>query len=164
MAIAVALAVITTFYIPIHRASRIAHSLGAYQSQMVYIATSGYGMTFATNDLKQIQNYLAQNAAPSDYTLPAPLEKTAVTGCAIETWGNSKVSMICFRTGKPLPPNQANDLWLFVVDRASIKDAPDSASPQFSKINNIVAAAWTQNGKFYLLATKGDEQAIRKYL
>ena len=36
---------------------------------MAYVATSGYAMNFATNDLAQIRAYLAQKAAPSDYTL-----------------------------------------------------------------------------------------------
>ena len=44
-----------------------------------------------------------------------------MTGCAIEGWQNAKVSMICFRTGKPLRPAEQSDLWLFVVDRASVK-------------------------------------------
>ena len=108
--------------------------------------------------------YLAQNAAPSDYTLPVPLEKTAATGCAIEGWQGKKVSLICFRTGKPLPPGQQGDLWLFVVDRASVKDAPDSSSPQFAKMNQLVTAIWTQGGKLYLLATEGNEHALRKFL
>ena len=30
------------------------------------------------------------------------LTKVAVTGCAIQSWQGAKVSMICFRTGKPL--------------------------------------------------------------
>jgi hypothetical protein len=131
---------------------------------MANVAMSGYAMNFATNDLSQIRVYLAQNAAPSDYTLPAPLEKTDTTGCAIQSWQGQKVSMICFRTGNPLPPKQQGDLWLFVVDRASVIGAPDSASPQFTKVNQLTTATWTQDGKLYLLATQGDEQALQKFL
>jgi len=72
--------------------------------------------------------------------------------------------MICFRTGKPLPPGQQADLWLFVADRASMKGAPDAASPQFAKVNQLVTATWSQDGKLYLLATEGDEQVLRKFL
>jgi hypothetical protein len=161
-----ALAVIVSFYFqPGGNGNQaVANTLANYQNQMAGTATSGYGMSFPTNDLTQIRNYLTQNAAPSDYTLPAPLEKTATTGCAIEGWQGKKVSMICFRTGKPLPPGQQGDLWLFVVDHTSVKGAPDAASPQFTKVNQLAIATWTQGGKLYLLATEGDEQVLRKFL
>jgi hypothetical protein len=165
-AIVASLAVIVSLYLP-HGGNgnqTNSNTLSNYQNQMAYVATSGYGMNFPTNDLSQIRAYLAQNAASSDYTLPAPLEKTATTGCAIEDWQGKKVSMICFRTGKSLPPGQQGDLWLFVVDRVSVKGAPDTASPQFSKVNQLITATWTQGGKLYLLATKGDEQVLRKFL
>ena len=93
-----------------------------YRSRMAGVALRGYGMDLATNNPAPIRAYLAQKQAPADYVLPAPLEKTAVTGCAIEGWQGAKVSMICFRTGKPLPPGQQSDLWLFVVDRAAVKE------------------------------------------
>jgi hypothetical protein len=165
-AIVVALAIVVSFYFPPggNGNQAIANTLANYQNQMAGTATSGYGMNFPTNDLTQIRNYLAQNAAPADYALSAPLEKTATTGCAIENWHGKKVSMICFRTGKPLPPNQQGDLWLFVVDRASVNGAPDAASPQFAKVNQLATATWIQGGKLYLLATEGDEQALRKFL
>jgi hypothetical protein len=161
-AIVISLAVIASFYFP--PGGNNSNTLANYENQMAVIATSGYPMNFPTNDLTQIRAWLAQNVAPSDYTLPAPLEKTAATGCAIENWLGKNVSMICFRTGKPLPPGQQADLWLFVVDRASMKGAPDAAMPQFAKVNQLVTATWAQDGKLYLLATEGDKQALRKFL
>jgi hypothetical protein len=138
-------------------------SLGHYQNQMAGIATSGYGMSLLTNDLTQIRAYLAKNAAPADYTLPAPLEKIPVAGCAIQTWSDKKVSMICFRTNPSLAANQS-DLWLFVVDRKSVKHAPATESPQFAPAGPLFTAAWTQGDKLYVLGTRGDEQGLRKFL
>jgi hypothetical protein len=138
-------------------------SLGAYQNQMAGIATSGYGMSLLTNDLTQIRSYLAKNAAPADYNLPAPLGKIPVAGCAIENWSEKKVSMICFRTNPSLAANQS-DLWLFVVDRKSVKHAPETGSPQFAQSGPLFTAAWTQGDKLYVLGTRGDEAALRKFL
>jgi len=135
-----------------------------YQNRMAGVALRGYSMDLATNDPAQIRAWLAQQRAPSDYILPAGLEKTAVAGCAVESWQGKKVSMICFRTGRPLPPGQQGDLWLFVVDRGSVKDAPASYAPQFAKINQLATAAWAQGGKLYLLGTEGDEPAVRRFL
>lgn len=135
-----------------------------YKNQMVSIALRGYGMDLLTNNPVPIRTYLAQIQAPSDYVLPAALQKTAVVGCAVESWQNAKVSMICFRTGKPLAPGAQSDLWLFVADRASLKNPAGGESPQFSKVSRLITAIWTKGDKIYLLGTEGDEATIRQYL
>jgi hypothetical protein len=140
------------------------NTLAIYRSRMVGAALRGYAMDLATNNPDQIRAYLKQNNAPSDYVLPASLQKVAVTGCAIESWQGTKVSMICFRTGKPLPPGEQSDLWLFVVDRTLVKNAPPVGTPQLAKVNQLVTAAWVQGKRLYLLGTKGDDQTIRRFL
>ena len=139
-------------------------TLAIYQNQMVGIALRGYGMDLITHDPSQIRSHLAQSMAPSDYVLPAGLQNVAVAGCAVESWQNKKVSMICFRTGKPLPPGEQSDLWLFVVDRTSLAVSTVGEIPQYSKVNRLVIATWTKGDKIYLLGTAGDEQTIRQYL
>ena len=135
-----------------------------YRSRMAGVALRGYTMDLATNNPAQVRAYLAQNHAPSDYVLPAPLEKTAVTGCAIEGWQGAKVSMICFRTGKPLPPGQQSDLWLFVIDRSTVKNAPPMGSRQFVQVNKLMTVTWTQGDTLYVLGMEGDEQKLQQYL
>ncbi|HTV41844.1 MAG TPA: hypothetical protein VMF08_14780 [Candidatus Sulfotelmatobacter sp.] len=139
------------------------NTLANYHREMVTIALNSYAMTAMTN-LDQVHSWLAQNKAPSDYVLPAGLKKVAVTGCAVEPFRSATASLICFRKGNTLPPGQAGDLWLFVIDQTAVQDAPATASPQFTPVNGLMTATWTQNGKLYLLATKGDEQAIQKFL
>jgi hypothetical protein len=131
---------------------------------MAGIALRGYNMDLATNDPAQIRAYLVQNHAPADYVLPASLQKVEVAGCAIESWQGGRVAMICYRTGKPLAPGVQSDLWLFVVDRASVKGAPAGELPQFKKVNQLTTATWTQDGKLYLLGAAGDESLLRKFL
>ena len=140
------------------------NALAIYQSRMVGAARRGYAMDLATHDPAQIRAYLEQNHAPADYVLPAPLEKVAMTGCAIQSWQGVKVSMICFRTGKPLPPGQAGDLWLFVIERSLVKNAPAAGPPQLARVNQLITATWSQGDKLYLLGTAGDEQTIRQLL
>jgi hypothetical protein len=136
-----------------------------YRSRMAGVALRGpYLMDLATNDPAVIRTFLAQKQAPADYALPMPLEKTAVTGCAIEDWQGAKVSMICFRTGKPLPPGQQSDLWLFVIDRSTVKNAPPIGSRQFVQVNKLMTVTWTQGDKLYVLGMEGDEQTLRQYL
>jgi hypothetical protein len=139
-------------------------TLAIYKNQMVGAALRGYYMDLTTNDPAQIRAYLIQRHAPSDYVLPGPLQKIAVAGCAVENWQDKKVSMICFHTGKPLAPGTQSDLWLFVVNRASVRGSPIENLPQFFKVNRLITATWTQGDKLYLLGTEGDEQTIKQYL
>jgi hypothetical protein len=139
-------------------------TLAIYQNQMVGIALRGYGMDLTTNDPVQIRAHLAQNAAPADFDLPPALQSAAVAGCAVKSWQDKKVSMICFRTGKPLPPGESADLWLFVVDRSALNVATVGTTPQFAKVNRLITATWTKGDKIYLLGTAGEEPAIRPYL
>jgi hypothetical protein len=150
---------------PLWLRPRAEDTFANYMIRMAGIALRGYDMAVVTNDLQQIHSYLAQRQAPADYVLPAGLGKVAATGCAIEKWQGAKVSMICFHTGKPLPPGAKSDLWLFVIDRALVKGAPAAGPPQFAKVNKLITATWAQGGKLYLLGTEGDdEQAVRQYL
>jgi hypothetical protein len=161
MAVVAVLVILTPLWFQ-HRRSYDTYDL--YRDQMASVVLRGYGMDMLTNNPASIRAYLAQNHAPADYVLPAPLEKTAVSGCAIENWQGAKVSMICFRTGKPLPPGQQSDLWLFVVDRAAVKNAPPAGARQFVQISRLGMMTWTEGDKLYVLGIKGGEQALQPYL
>lgn len=139
-------------------------ALALYRDRMLSVALRAYAMDLATDNPAQIRNYLKQHNAPADYVLPANLEKMATTGCAIAGWQGAKVSMICFRTGKRLAPGEPGDLWLFVIDRNLVKNAPPAGPPQLAKVNQLITATWTQGDKLYLLGTEGDEQTIRQLL
>jgi hypothetical protein len=159
--VVVALIALASFWLP-HQAKD--NTFAIYRSRMASGAQRGYIMDLATNNPAAIRAYLAGRSAPADYALPAPLEKTATTGCAIENWRGTKVSMVCFRTGRPLPPDQSSDLWLFVIDRAAVKDAPETGTPRFAQVNNLMTATWTAGGKLYVLGMEGNEEALRQYL
>jgi uncharacterized membrane protein YbaN (DUF454 family) len=139
-------------------------TLAVYLNRMAGIALRGYGMDLTTNDPAPIRIYLARHQAPADYVLPAALQRANVTGCAVEGWQDRKVSMICFRTGRPLPPNQASDLWLFVVDRASLKEAPPAGPPRLALVNRLCTAVWSQGDKVYVLGLEGDDATLRRFL
>lgn len=148
----------------IHRSRPADDTLTIFQQQMAGYALRGYAMDLLTNDEVQIRSYLEHQQSPADYTLTPPLKETAQSGCAVEGWLGTKVSMICFRTGKPLPPGSQSDLWLFVVDQKSVKGAPVETVPQISRLNRLVTATWVRDGKLYFLATEGSEPEIRRFL
>jgi hypothetical protein len=162
--IAVALLSIGVLYFPRSSERPTPNTLANYQTIMMSVASSGYYMNLLTNDPAKVQQFLAKNHAPADYEFPAGLQKATLVGCAVQDWKNAKASMICFKTGKSSSPNQTSDLWLFVVDSTAVNGDANVTTPQFTKVNGLITATWTQNGKLYLLGTQGDEQTIRQYL
>lgn len=139
-------------------------SLMNYQAQMASIAMLGYGMDLATNDVALIRDHLQQSQAPADFALTEPLKHTVMTGCAVQNWSDKKVSLVCFHSGEPATDPKASDLWLFVVDRQSVTDATENATPKFYRVSQIVFATWTQDGKLYLLGKRGDVKDLAKFL
>ena len=139
-------------------------SFSTCRTQMAATALRGYGMDLVTNDPAQIRSYLAENRAPADYVLPEPLQKAALAGCAIENWQGRKISMICFRTGRPLTGGQQSDMWLFVIDPTTVSGAPVASLPEFAKISRLNTAVWNQDGRLYLLGTTADAAVLRKFL
>ena len=139
------------------------NSFTGYRSRMVGTALRAYGMQLATNDLASIRLFLKQQGAPGDFESPAGLVEATGTGCLTVPWRGSKVSMICFKTGRPLPPGQASDVWFFVIAHAVVPDAPTGA-PQIATVNEVITASWTRAGKTYVLAVAGDEPLLRKFL
>jgi len=123
-----------------------------------------YAMTLETNDLNQILADLSRRQAPTDFVLPEKLAQTPLAGCGVLKWQDKPVSMICFLTGKPLPPGTKSDLFLFVVDRSALPDAPDTSTPEIHPGQKLITATWTVGNQTYVLATEGNAEFIRRYL
>lgn len=139
--------------------------LPAFREDMVGTALRVYQMQVETNDLAAIRDFFTRSNSIADYVLPGPLEQTAQpAGCVAFTWHGKPVSMICFHTGGPRPRGFATDLWIFVTDQSIAPGAPASSAPEITKINQVTAASWSENGKTYVLAVIGDEATLRKYL
>lgn len=138
-------------------------NFATYRSRMVKAVLRNYAMTLETNDLNQIRTHLAQRQAPTDYVLPRALEQTATAGCGVLSWQDKRVAMICFLTGKPLGPGEKSDLFLFVVDRSALPDAPGGSTPEITRVSKLVTASWSAGDKTYVLAAPSDESSIRKY-
>jgi len=137
----------------------------ACRNQMVRVALSPYyGMDLVTNNADCVRAFLAQRSAPANYALPPRLAKSQLVGCAIEQWNNSPVSMICFRSGRPLAAGDAADLWLFVMDSRSAPGAPSAGSLAFVPVSRASTASWTRDHTAYILVGSGDKAFLEQYL
>jgi len=152
--VAVVLIVVASFVFQSQRAV----NFDAFRQSMLQSVSDDYKMLLETNDLNQIRDFLAKSQAPSDYKLTSALETAPVEGCSIMNWHRYKVALLCFDLGND------KDLWLFVVDRVALPDAPVSGSPRFTTAGKMAMATWSQGNDVYLLAIKGDTDDLRKFL
>jgi hypothetical protein len=145
---------------------RAARSFPAFLDNAASIASWNYGMDTNTDNLEQIRALFAARQGIADYQIPPNLQsKATAVGCVASNWRGKPVSLLCFRSGKPLPNNQKSDLWLFVVDRNTPVGTPAPAeAPQIKKVNRFTMASWTSGNKTYVLAADGDEEFLKKYL
>lgn len=134
-----------------------------YQKRMTESVLRGYYMDLLDKDPEKIRAYLKSRNAPADYTLPEGLKSTAMVGCAVSTWQGSNVSLICFKSGRPLLPGEMSDVWLFVVDRKAFGEAP-SAAAELKRVNKATTANWSDGSHVYLLAAVADNEFLQRYL
>lgn len=131
--------------------------LADFRSRMVRTALRQYSMDIVTNDMQQVRQFMARRGAPADYSLPAGLQKLSLTGGGYLKWRNQPVAMVCFDRG------DSQMLFLFVVDRAAVKDAPP-ATPLLAEVNKLVTASWSEGNRTYVLTGPVEADFARKYL
>jgi hypothetical protein len=142
----------------------LTHSYAAYRKRMTETALRNYYMDLRATDPTRVRDFLKAKNAPADYDLPARLKTAPVVGCLVSSWQGSPVSMICFKSGRPLPPGEASDLWLFVTDRKNVPNAPAPGAPVFAHVNKAATASWSDDKQNYLLAAVADESFLGKYI
>lgn len=133
-------------------------NFAAYRNQMAKLVSGEYKMMLETKDLSAVRQFLASNHGPADYVLTTELQKLPAEGCALINWHGQRVSLVCLDRGRD------NDLFLFIIDRSALPDPPPGSSAQFSRAGPMTTASWTLGDRVYVLASKGDEDYLRKFL
>jgi hypothetical protein len=131
---------------------------GAYRNHMATLVSGEYKMMLETKDLNAVRQFLAANHGPADYVLTPELEKVPAEGCALIDWHGQRVSLVCFDRGED------NDLFLFIIGRSALPDPPPGPDARFSRVGPMTTASWTVGDRVYVLASKGDEGYLRKFL
>ena len=136
---------------------RIPDRFADFRARMVRNALRQYSMDIITNDMQEVRQFLAKRGAPADYALPNGLRRLSLTGGGYLKWRSQPVAMVCFDRG------DKQMLFLFVLDRSVVKDAPP-ATPELTKVNKLVTASWSEGDKTYVLAGPEETDFVKKYL
>lgn len=110
----------------------------------------------AASDLKYIRNWLSQQKAEANFSLPAGLTDMPVRGCRVFDWHGRKVSFICFVDG-------LKHLHLFVTDGQKLPDGPVPDSPTFEQCGGWKTASWSQGGKTYVLTGMSYVSFVKRF-
>jgi hypothetical protein len=129
-----------------------------FQSRMIGSALREYRMDVVTNDMRQVRAFIAAHGAPADYQVAPGLGRLQLTGGGLLRWRSNPVAMVCFDRGD----NQM--LFLFVLNRAAVKDPPPEQTPRVAKVRQLLTASWSQGDNTYLLAGPDEPDFVRKYL
>ena len=134
------------------------NGLNAYRADMVRYVSSSYSSTFIkATSFDELRQVLASRKWPSDFIIPDRLQSVTVIGGGAVEWNGHKVALACMKEGR-------RGLWLFVIEKSALRDAPKTETPQVKEVENAPTAAWSQDGNAYLFTVQGDEAFLRKYL
>jgi hypothetical protein len=134
------------------------NDFAAFRGQMTYYAAAGYKMDVRSDSLEELRRQFVQHGWPSDYVVPPGLTRLSVRGGCLTKWHRHKVSMLCLNS----PPDHG--VWLYVIERTALPDAPAQPTAQFAAEGKLATASWSENGKTYFLAAEGDEAFLRTLL
>lgn len=138
------------------RSSR--NGLNAYRADMVrYVSTSYNDRFIKATSFDELRQVLAARQWPTDFVVPDQLQSVTVVGGGAVEWKGHKVALACMKEGR-------HGLWLFVIEKSALSDAPRTETPRVEPVDGTPTAAWSQGGNAYLFTVQGDEAFLRKYL
>jgi hypothetical protein len=136
---------------------RTVNGLSGYRTAMVQYVATGYNMYIKASSFDELRQVLAQRSWPTDFAVPDSLRNVTVIGGSAYQWNGHKVDLACMMADN-------RGLWLFVIEKTAVRNAPATAAPQIETVDPMATAVWSQDGNTYLLVVQGDQKALEKYL
>ena len=137
--------------------SPVAAALPDYSREMVSFIRLPPPLDMESNDLRKIQDWVAQKQTVSMVTPPA-LASLEPVGCRMLSFHGHDVTLICFhRDGNRLAH-------LFVIDRGALPKLKPGEKPIFSTEGEWTTASWAERDHVYMITVQGDRAAVQSYL
>ena len=131
------------------------NSFQTFRSRVVRNVQRQYTMDIETNDMEQIRQFLAAKNAPGDYVVPQYLARLPALGAGVLGWQDRNVSMVCLDSGAQ------GTLFLFIVDRAAVRNAP--AQQEYAAVSELMTVSWSEGSKAYVLAGHGGKESLQRF-
>jgi len=131
--------------------------LASFRETMVrYSAQERGHIIFESHDLAAIQQWLQGRGIEINFDLPTALPGRSTQGCRVVDWNRRNATMLCFVLN-------GEHMDLFVMDRTSLPDLPDTGLPLYVKTGGLMTATWSKGDKIYLL-TGENKELLQKVL
>ena len=136
-----------------------ADSFAAFQEDLGGFLSERFRLQLASSDLVEMQSWLAEKHAITDYHVPLRLAAQAKpAGCRVLDWNGRKVGLLCFYT----PDGKV--VHFVVINRADLPDAPATTEPHYARRGAWTRATWTAGDKVYLVMSPLDETRLKSFL
>ena len=88
-----------------------------------------------SRDMTELRQWLQNRGAPGDFIIPSRLNGKSSIGCRVFDWRGQHVSLVCFNL------ENGHEVHLFVIDRATLRDAPAETPPYFAMMSGGISTA-----------------------
>ena len=113
-----------------------------------------------SQQVNELQGYLASYGMPSPAEIPQKLESAPTIGCVTFNYGNTPMSMICFKNGQVYhltTINKANmgktGLWDYSVSTTKIYEC-----------NKQAFKVWSKDQQIYILSVEGTKEDLPEFI
>jgi hypothetical protein len=137
-----------------------AAKLTDFREEMISFVRLQPPLDMQSTSLKPIQQWLAQTGAPPAEDVPPQLAALETMGCRVLSFRGHKVTLVCFCHGK----DYQDIAHLFIVESAALPQMERNEPPVFAKWGDWMTATWTHDGRVYMIAVRGDREAVKTYL
>lgn len=158
LALAACLALLASLAAAWFARERAAVSFATYRQEMVSRLDTRVQLSFTSESVADLQQWLADKRGVNSAELPAALRGLSGVGCRTWMWNGKPAGLICLRA------EGGEVVHLLVVARDAVPRAPDGSSPQFSEVGAWTTASWAGGDHVYLLAGKLDRASLGRLL
>ncbi len=120
-------------------------------------------MNFVSTNQAEIREFFRGRGATVDYEISTNLQQLPGEGGSVLTWNTHPVEMLCLNGG--VDTNGVKyDLWVFIMKKDAVPDAPPAGKASFELVGTLMTASWSAGDKLYVLAGRGGEEDLQKFL
>ncbi|MGK0186345.1 MAG: hypothetical protein ACI9R3_002128 [Verrucomicrobiales bacterium] len=134
-------------------------TFAAYHQDMRSYLNGFFLLDYESEDLENVQNWLATKYGYSDYKVPDALASFPSLGCEVIDWHGKQAFLICFDVDGEL-------VHLFSMPGGkTLTGAPSNQSPSaVVQTGEWSSTSWIENDRLYLVATLGNAEHLKRSL
>lgn len=117
----------------------------------------GFRLQKHSADVGELKTWLAAQHGPLPEALPAEFAQLRALGCRTLRYRERDVSLVCFE-------RDGREFHVFVARRADLPGEAAPLAPRFREDGKLVAAAWSDAERHYVVVTDADLPALRRLL